>query len=451
MKNMPWGLASLGRALALLPSLVVFAVLGGLFYWGHHYHWKVPTFAELFGSAHAEEPAAGGGAPEIIALDNSEDLGQAALYRIRLRSAETARKSGIKTEPAGAQRVAQHILASAVLDYDQTRYAELSSRAPGSVWAVEKVEGDWVQKGDVLALVAAEALGQAKSDFLQALVEEQIQTRVLHRAQALGSAIPEGQLADARLAVRQAHTRLLNRQQALSNLGLPISLAEMRALDEDASGRRLRLLGLPKSFLEGKNPDKLPSNLLPLIAPFEGRVVERDTVVGEVVDANKIQLVVADPRRLWCRLSVRLEDSRDLLVGQKIVFDFGDGDPAEGEITWISPGVDKKTRTVRARAEVDNRKGWLKPDTFGTARILVREQLRALAVPNRAIQMDGDVPLIFVLQADGSFEARRVQLGIRGESLTEILSGLRPGEQVVVDGSFVLKSALVRSRLAGGS
>ena len=122
--------------------------------------------------------------------------------------------------------------------------------------------------------------------------------------------------------------------------------------------------------------------------------------------------------------------------------------------------VDVKTRTVQVRAEAENPElesaagdpigqRLLRVHTFGTARIRVREERRAVVVPNSAIQFDHGQYLIFVPLADGrSFQPRAVSIGVTNNDCTEIISGLGDGEQVVTSGAYVLKAELGRERAA---
>ena len=87
-----------------------------------------------------------------------------------------------------------------------------------------------------------------------------------------------------------------------------------------------------------------------MTAPLDGVVVSRDVVAGEGVDASKVLLVVADTRRMWLNLDLRLEDARRLTLDQEVQFWPDGGRQAGGRITWISTAADPKTRTVKARA-----------------------------------------------------------------------------------------------------
>ncbi|MGH7224171.1 MAG: efflux RND transporter periplasmic adaptor subunit, partial [Gemmataceae bacterium] len=258
-------------------------------------------------------------------------------------------------------------------------------------------------------------------------------------------------LRDAESSLAEAQLKLFSSLQTLINLGLPVDVERMRKLSEKEQTKHLRVLGVPQSIVDDTDPDVLPTNLLPLIAPFDGEIVNRDMVEGEVVTSSQVQMVVADTRRMWIRLDVRQEDAPELHIGQEVRFDPDNAGltKAVGSITWIRRDTDKKTRTVRVRAEVDNDKGLLRPNTFGTGYVLVHSSDRVVTVPTKAIQREDKHYFVFVKLDDTVFEQRRITLGIRGSDFTEVKSGVRPGETVVTAGSHLLKSAIVHSRLLG--
>src|SRR5262249_28628324 len=178
--------------------------------------------------------------------------------------------------------------------------------------------GDKFRKGDVLALVEAAEVGQAKANFLQSLTQFKARTLARQRLEAAGKvgSVSERSLLDAETAVRQARIRLFNHQQAALNLGLPIHLPDVEPLADEQAVRHLRLLGLPEAITKKYN-DIRTANLLPLTAPFDGQVVQRNVAVGEVVQPTQTKslFVVADLTRLHIELYVKPEDMTGVRVG----------------------------------------------------------------------------------------------------------------------------------------
>jgi RND family efflux transporter MFP subunit len=238
-----------------------------------------------------------------------------------------------------------------------------------------------------------------------------------------------------------------------------VRLKDLEDLPEEQAGRQLRLLGLPEHVRGQVDPETLTANLLPLAAPFDGQVVThphaaRGQVVGPTPGRDTEPLfVVADTRELHIDMEVHLEDIPQLRVGQEVAFApaNANGPSATGKIAHISPEVNEKTRNVQVHAEVENPDGRLRPRTFGTGKVLIRQESEAVVVPTEAVQSEGATSFVFVRVADDAFQVRPVVPGLRDASakVTEV-RGVRPGEEVATVGSYVLKSELFKERIAGG-
>src|SRR5262249_39119225 len=154
----------------------------------------------------------------------------------------------------------------------------------------------------------------------------------------------------------------------------------------------------------------------------------------------------------------RQEDARQLAVGQPVRFhDNAGGDAVTAAVSWISPAVDEKTRTVKVRADVANAGGRLRANTFGQGQIILREEKDAIVVPGEAVHWDGDCHIVFVrdrnfLAEDGFkvFHTRSVRVGVKDEKHTEIIAGILPGEVVATRGSGILRAELLKGNLGEG-
>jgi cobalt-zinc-cadmium efflux system membrane fusion protein len=121
-----------------------------------------------------------------------------------------------------------------------------------------------------------------------------------------------------------------------------------------------------------------------------------------------------------------------------------------GKITYVSPQIDMATRTVRARVPLENEGGVLRSNMFGRGRIVVGADRQSVMVPDAAVQRAKDVQLVFVRLAEDEYETRRVELGVREGNLVEIRKGVRPGEDVVTTGSFMLKTETLKESIGAG-
>jgi cobalt-zinc-cadmium efflux system membrane fusion protein len=183
-------------------------------------------------------------------------------------------------------------------------------------------------------------------------------------------------------------------------------------------------------------------------------------VSGEVVDAKSVLFDVADTSRLWLNIDVRQEDAGYVSLGQTVLFHpSGTANQAEseGKVSWISTAADDATRTVRVRVDLQNGDGKLRANTFGTGRIVLRNEPKSIVVPSEAIHWDGKCNVVFVrdknfFKADAPkvFYVRSVRLGVKDGDNTEIIAGVLPGEVIASKNSVVLEAQLLKSNMGAG-
>ena len=388
--------------------------------------------------------------------------------RIQFASDQAVARAGVEVAAAWEAPVTESVPANGEITYDPTRVARLSSRVPGTVWRVLKEVGQPVREGEVLALVDAAEVGRAKAEYLQAFAQLRLRSVTVERMTPL---VREGNTSEAvyraaEAALEEGRIRLLAARQALVNLGLPIRDEELKELATEEVARRVQFLGLPEALAKALDAKTTTANLVPVTAPLDGVVVDRKVVPGEQVGAAKALFVVADTRRMWLTLQVRQEDARLLRArdahsgapGQTVRFLPGGADQeVAGEVVWVSTAVDEKTRTVQARADLADPDGRLRANTFGSGRVILREEKRAVVVPSEAVQWEGDCHVVFVRDknfeekgAPKVFHTRTVRPGARDGAVTEIIAGVLPGEMVVARGSGLLRSELLKNNLGEG-
>jgi cobalt-zinc-cadmium efflux system membrane fusion protein len=121
-----------------------------------------------------------------------------------------------------------------------------------------------------------------------------------------------------------------------------------------------------------------------------------------------------------------------------------------GEVASLAPEIDPHTRTAVARVPLPNADGALRANMFADGQIAVDAPAGAVTVPREALQRAGEVHLVFVALGRQSYEARRVRIGVTGDAHVEILEGIRAGEPVVTEGSFLLKTETLRGSIGAG-
>lgn len=368
--------------------------------------------------------------------------------RVQFASPTAVTKAGVSFGQVVQRPMSATLTANAEAGYDRTRLAQLSSPITGKVWRVEREVGQPVKRGDVVALIDSAEVGRTKAEYLQAAVALDLKTKTSNRLrQSSESGLrTEAELQEADAAVAEATIRLFNTRQALVNLGLPIEG------DAPPTQQSVHFLGLPPSIAGSLDPKTTTANLVPLVAPFDGTVIERNAVAGEVVDPSKPLFAVADTTRMWVTADVPLAEARRVEVGQAVAFrpDGAADETIRGTIAWKSTAVDDQTRTVKVRADVENADGRLLANAFGKALVTIRETQTAIAVPSEAVQWEGCCNIAFVRLTDDIFQTRKLKLGATVNGYTEVLIGLLPGEVVATAGSHVLKSEILKSALGAG-
>lgn len=226
--------------------------------------------------------------------------------------------------------------------------------------------------------------------------------------------------------------------------------------DHQLAGR-LQFLGLPEALAKSFDAKVTTANLLPVVAPLDGVVAACETVAGEVVDSTKVLFVTVDVRQMWLTLDLRVEDAKLVSLGQEVRFRPDGGEEAKGKIAWISTEADHKTRTVKVRALLENGNGQLRANTFGSGKVVLREESQAIVVSTAAVHWEGCCHVVFVRDKDflkeGSpklFHVREVRVGVKDKQNTEVIAGVLPGEVVATKGSGVLRAELLKNNLGEG-
>ena len=149
--------------------------------------------------------------------------------------------------------------------------------------------------------------------------------------------------------------------------------------------------------------------------------------------------------------SVRPEHLAELRVGQtaNVTLSGIPGQRFPGKITNLGQEFDPATRVMQARIVLNNPGNLLRPEMLANAEIPTGSHKPTLLVVSDAVQQINGQDAVFVRAAANRFAVRAVRIGETVNGKTPILEGLRPGEQIVVRGSFILKSQLLRASMEG--
>lgn len=345
-------------------------------------------------------------------------------------SPEAIARIGLATAPAARHPLAGRRHTTGTLGFDEERLAHVASRVGGRLVQVPAPLGARVRAGEALALVDSTELGEAKAAFLRARARHEVAQRRFERERSLFAEriAAEQVVLEAEAAAREAAAELA------------------------AAGERLRLLGLGGDAIERLSWDDPRSSLVAVRAPFAGTVVAREATIGELVSPEDTLFTVADLSQVWLWIDLYERDLAHVAVGDRVEvrLDARPGEALAGELAYVAAQVDPDSRTVRARVDLANPGGRLKPGMF--ARVVLaagEEPAPGLAVPRAAVQRDGAASIVFVRTAPGRFERREVEIGRTTDDLAEVLGGLAEGDEVVTEGAFLLRSQASADELGG--
>ena len=333
--------------------------------------------------------------------DGREGLGPRDL----VLSANAVALAEIQTAPVERWFVARAVSLVGKIVVDETRQRVISARVPGRIERLHiDFTGRSVRRGEKLADIYSPELYRARAELL---------------------------------AAREAAAR-----------GEPGAAANLAAVHQ-----RLRLWDLEPDAVAAADGERIT-----ITAPSAGTVVRRDAVEGAYVATGAPLLAIADLGRVWVELAAFERDLPWLAVGQTAAFTVAalPGELFTGDVVFIDPLLDERTRSVRVRLDADNRDGRLRPGML--ARGEVQAELTAagglregrageeapLVVPATAPLLTGRRAVVYVRLPgeEPHFQGRDVVLGPRAGDWFPVREGLAEGERVVVHGAFKLDSAL---------
>ena len=351
---------------------------------------------------------------------------------------EAAAQIQIRTAMVEKRALAAELETTGQVDFDETRLAHVSPRISGRVHRVNARLGQDVQAGQNLAEVDSIELGRARAVFLQAKAKEELARKSFERARSLfdDRITSEQMVLEAEASLREA-------------------TAEIRTAEET-----LHLYGLSQGQVDTLTYDDREASIYPLRAPFAGTVIERHATLGELVTPERNLFTLADLSRVWIWIDVYQRDLGGVHLddrAQARVDAFPD-EVFEGKVSYLSARVDTDTRTVRARLDVANPEGKLRPGMFVEVGLVDphakdggETRSKSLVVPAGAVVRDGEAFVVFAAAGEHRFERREISIGRKAGGYVEVVSGdIDPDDEVVVEGGFLLKSAVSKESLGGG-
>ena len=325
--------------------------------------------------------------PTLVEIDHPERF---ALTAVRTRKAyEELRVNGVVAP-------------------DVARTVPVLSLAGGRAVDIRARLGDDVKKGQVLVSISSPDIAQAFADYQKFQADELLAHQQLVRSQTLydKGAIAQRDLEAAENAENKAKTDL---QTAL---------------------QRLRILGADPNH---------PSPVIEMRAPVSGTVVEQNVAGGGAVrstDSSPNLFTIADLSQVWVLCDVYENNLAQVQVGDfaEVRLNAYPNRVFRARVINISRVLDPATHTAKVRLELDNPDGLMRAGMFVTATFRSQTERTVMAVPSTAVLRLHDRDWVFRSEGGGKFRRTPIQAGpVAPDNSQEVLSGLSPGTQVVVD------------------
>jgi cobalt-zinc-cadmium efflux system membrane fusion protein len=313
----------------------------------------------------------------------------------------------------------------------------ISPRIPGIIEAVKVDIGAHVREGDVLFNINSVELGKALSDYERSRSLAALARKTVDREKSLFKSriSSEQEMIDAQMTYEQHKAERDAAKQVLHVLGLTDE--DLASIDRGEPGVR--------------------AGSLPVRAPLEGTIIEKHAVVGELVEPGSDVMLLADLTTVWVWADIYEQDLPRLIqtrnlgpIPVTVLVRAFPGQPFEGKIDYVGATMEERTRTVKVRATVGNTDRLLRPGMFCAIRMGVGTREEALAIPKGALMSDEGQDFVFRQWKEDYYVRRPVKKGREFPDRVEIMEGLEPGDRIVTDGAFLLKSDILREKMGAG-
>ena len=358
-------------------------------------------------------------APETTQRPTATESAKADTNLVQV-SDEMLRDLRVTTAKVEEHRGAESASMLGELSVNENAYAEVGPPLQARVVALPVRLGQRVSAGDPLVTLQSGDLARSRSDIATAESRATLARRALERKRSLNAEriVPAREVQEAENEEAAAEQQVQAARSSLQALGVTAG-----------------------------NVEEDPSHLV-VRAPIAGTVVERSAVLGQIAEPATPLFKIANLSTVWLTVHAFERDAVRLRVGEsaRIAFAAMPGKAFTGAVSFIGQGVDRESRTVPVRIELPNPDGALRPGMSATAFLPVGDEgATILTVPTAALQRVRDRWCVFVPKDEKTFEIRPVGRGRDLVGEVEVLTGLRSGETVVVDGAFLLKAESEKS------
>jgi cobalt-zinc-cadmium efflux system membrane fusion protein len=338
----------------------------------------------------------------------------------------------LKTVQPKRERVAEPLLLTGEVRFDERRVTHVGVPAQGVVRKVHVMLGDRVRKGDPLVEVDSVAVGDAEGGYLEAKATLRLAQSNFER---------QNQLRKDSISAEKDYLQAKQELEA----------AQIRV---DAFAGKLSRMGSTAGAGKGAG---MARGRLVLRAPVNGTVLTMHAVAGEFAKSEESLVTIGDNSTVWVWADLYERDIAKVMRAQSThrlaasvsVRAYPSEDFA-GTVDFVSPAMDEASRTVKMRIEVPNADKRLLSGMFASVKVFLPGADETTALPRTAVLEDEGRSFVFIRDHDDYYIRRPVKLGRVWAGRAEITAGLAGGETVVADGAFLMKSDVLRSKMGAG-
>lgn len=335
---------------------------------------------------------------------------------------EVVARAGIQVNPVISETGATAVKIPAVIEPNAYQRVEVTPVVAGRVTRVHAELGDEVRRGATLATLYSPSLSDAQTKFLSARAEVEAAAQELRRTERL---VQIGAASRQELErIRASHTSV--------------------ATVLEGAAAQLRLLGMTTATIQSLKDPKDISATVSVPAPMNGTVITRLANMGLNVEPSMPLFTLVDLSKVWAVGDLYERDFARVQVGsQAMVTTTAYADRAlQGQVTYIDPQLDSRSRTAKVRVEVANPRRELRLGMYAELQITTPGGASVVTVPRDAVQTIGSRQFVYLARPDqpGVFIEREVRIGNATPEGVEIASGVSTGDPIVTKGSFFVRA-----------
>ena len=309
---------------------------------------------------------------------------------------------GVRTEEARQESMSRTIRAVGRVDFDEENMSRLHPKVEGWIEDIRiDKTGETVAKNDILLSIYSPRLVSTQQEYLLALK---------NLAALKDSPFDE---------IREGAQSLVR-----------------------SSRERLKLLDVSEHQIRELERSRKIKKALHVHSPVAGTAIRIGSRKGQYVTPKTELYMLVDLNKVWVLADIYEYELPWVNVGDTVEMTLASvpGRTFTGELSYIYPYAEAKTRTTKVRLVFDNADLTLRPDMLADVTIEANPQENAIVIPSEAVVRSGGRTQVFVVRAPGKFEPRNIQIGIESQGQVSVISGVEAGETVVTSAQFLVDS-----------